>query len=334
MLNTSAETHFPPFELLELLSDGEMHSGQELANLLNVSRTSVWKQLAKLKPLGFELQSTPGKGYRLSGGIELLSKAQIISGLEPLCLEQLSQLTLLKTIDSTNSYLLKQDAIEKITVCMAECQTAGRGRRGRLWISPFAKNIYLSFRLSFDSGVSVLEGLSLAIGVAIARALSGVGVSNSMLKWPNDVLWNDRKLAGVLIEVSGDPAGICHVVVGVGLNVKSDQIMNAEVGQPWVSLQEISEITQIQPIGRNKIASALMSEIIPVLAQYEQKGFLEYRPEWERLNAHAGHAVDVHIGSTVVSGKMLCVNAMGALVLYTDEGERVFHGGEVSLRRC
>jgi BirA family transcriptional regulator, biotin operon repressor / biotin---[acetyl-CoA-carboxylase] ligase len=328
------EVQLPPFELLELLADGELHSGQELAKLLGVSRTAVWKQLAKLQTLGLELQSAPGKGYRLVGGIELLSKEKIIGALLKSCLGQISQLTILKAIDSTNSFLLQQAPREKITICLAECQTAGRGRRGRTWVSPFAKNIYLSFKMTLEGGVSVLEGLSLAIGVAIARSLRLIGVPDARLKWPNDVLWHNQKLAGVLIEVVGDPAGVCHLVVGVGLNVLSVNSMNMNISQPWVSLQEIAKLQQIQPPGRNMIAAALIAEIVPLLAQYEQQGFSGYRAEWESLNAYTDRVVDVHVGSTIVSGILLGVDSVGALVLTTDEGERVFHGGEVSLREA
>ena len=326
------EVHLPPFELLQLLADGEVHSGQELAKLLSVSRTAVWKQLAKLKPLGFELHSTSGKGYCIPGGIELLSEKQITATLLKSCVDQISRLTILKVIDSTNSFLLKQLPEEKITVCMAECQTAGRGRRGRTWVSPFAKNIYLSFRMTLEGGVNVLEGLSLAVGVAIARALNVSGVADVRLKWPNDVLWDDRKLAGVLIEIVGDPAGVCHLVVGVGLNVLSDNSMSMNISQPWLSLQEIAKLQPIPSIGRNMIAAALIAEIVPLLAEYEQHGFSAYRAEWEGLNAYTNRAVDVHIGSSTVNGILLGVDATGALVLATDQGERVFHGGEVSLR--
>lgn len=326
------EVHLPPFELLQLLADGEVHSGQELAKLLSVSRTAVWKQLAKLKPLGLELHSTPGMGYCIPGGIELLSEEQITATLLKSCVDQISSLTILKVIDSTNSFLLKQLPEEKITVCMAECQTAGRGRRGRTWVSPFAKNIYLSFRMTLEGGVNVLEGLSLAVGVAIARASNVAGVADARLKWPNDVLWDNRKLAGVLIEIVGDPAGVCHLVVGVGLNVLTDNSMSMNISQPWVSLQEIAKLQPIPSIGRNMIAAALIAEIVPLLAEYEQHGFSAYRAEWEGLNAYTNRAVDVHIGSATVSGILLGVDATGALVLATDQGERVFHGGEVSLR--
>ena len=333
-VNTSlvSESHLPPFELLNLLSDGQLHSGQELANLLGVSRTAIWKQLSKLEPLGLDLESVPGSGYRLIDGLELLSRERIIEKQSSICLAQISELLILKTIDSTNAYLLKRSLLEKITICLAEHQTSGRGRRGRGWVSPFAKNIYLSFGLAFQSGLSGLEGVSLAIGVAIAKVLSAAGVQDVKLKWPNDVLWRNRKLAGVLIEVVGDPSGACHLVAGIGLNVLGDKGMAASISQPWTSLREISEEICVPLEKRNDIAAALIAEVVPLLAEYEQVGFASYREDWENLNAHTGLAIDIIMGATVMSGTFVGIDPMGALILRTENGDALIHGGEVSLR--
>ena len=325
---SDGEIHLPPVELLELLSDGKLHSGQELANLLGVSRTAVWKQLSKLEALGLELESQPGRGYCLTGGLEFLNKQSINAELPSSTIEHISQFEILKIIDSTNAYLLKQDPQEKIMVCMAECQTAGRGRRGRTWVSPFAKNIYLSLKMTLDSGLGALEGLSLAVGVAIVRSLINLGAQGVQLKWPNDVLWCGRKLGGILIEVVGDPSGRCHIVVGIGLNINADKAMLVSIEQPWVSL---NEILGYRPV-RNLVAARLLNEVVALLTTYERDGFGVYRAEWEKLNAHAGLSVNLHLGSTVVAGFVRGVNATGALILSTDNGEQIFHGGEVSLR--
>lgn len=325
---SDGEIHLPPIALLELLADGKLHSGQELANVLDVSRTAVWKQLSKLEPLGLELESRPGRGYCIAGGIEFLNKHVIAAELSAAAIKDIGQFEILTIIDSTNAYLLKQDPQEKIMVCIAECQTAGRGRRGRAWVSPFAKNIYLSLKMTIDTGLGVLEGLSLAVGVAIVRALNNLGCNDVQLKWPNDVLWRGRKLGGILIDVTGDPSGCCHIVVGVGLNVSADKAMRDVIEQPWVSLDEL---LGRQP-SRNLVAANLLNQIVILLTAYERDGFAKYRAEWEALNAHAGHSVNLHLGSTVVTGVMRGVTVSGALILSTDSGEQIFHGGEVSLR--
>lgn len=318
----------PPLALLQLLGDGKNHSGQELANVLNVSRTAIWKQLAKLEALGLELLSQSGKGYCLVGGLELLDDELIHQGLTQSVSKALSQLTILTSIDSTNAFLMRQEPDTAITACFAEYQTAGRGRRGRQWVSPFASNVYLSLRLSINSGLGAFEGISLAVGVAVVRALTELGVSGAQLKWPNDVLWSGKKLGGILIEVVGDPSGVCHLVVGLGLNIKTEKSMAQAIDQPWVALDSILS----SPPSRNQVASCLLNHIVPLLGLYETHGFAAYKTEWEGLNAQANLAVDLFMGASQVSGIMRGVNASGALLLETGKGLEVFHGGEVSLR--
>jgi len=325
---SSDNADLPPLELLQLLSDGKNHSGQELASLLNVSRTAIWKQLAKLEGLGLELLSQSGKGYCLVGGLELLDKEVIKPLLTPSTASATTDFTLLKSIDSTNSYLMQQEPITGISVCFAEFQTAGRGRRGRQWVSPFASNIYLSLKLSISSGLGAFEGISLAVGVAVAHALNELGVTDVQLKWPNDVLWSGKKLGGILIEVTGDPSGVCSLVVGLGLNLKTEKSMADVIDQPWVALDKILAA----PHSRNCVAACLLNHIVPMLNDYEAQGFVRYKSEWEALNAHANQMVDLFMGSVQTSGLIRGVNTAGALLLETDKGLEVFHGGEVSLR--
>jgi BirA family transcriptional regulator, biotin operon repressor / biotin---[acetyl-CoA-carboxylase] ligase len=332
ILASVSDLNLPPLELLELLADGAIHSGRELGNALGISRTAVWKQLEKLELLGLELNSYPGRGYCLMGGMDLLSEASILAAISPKVMASIEKINFLKIINSTNTYLLERDFVKKIAVCLAECQTAGRGRRGRLWVSPFARNIYLSLRMTFEGGFNSIEGLSLATGVAIVRALNLAGIFDVQLKWPNDILWRSRKLGGVLIDVVGDPAGRCHAVVGIGLNIYDDSMMRSSIDQPWVSLAEIAEASNIKPSGRNQMTAHLLNEIVPMIAQYESKGFYYYREAWQALNAFKEQQVEIHVGSKVVAGVLQGVNNAGALVMRTQHGEQVFHGGEVTLR--
>lgn len=325
---SSDNVELPPLELLQLLGDGKNHSGPELANVLNVSRTAIWKQLAKLEGLGLELLSQSGKGYCLVGGLELLDGELIRTRLTPSTSAALNQLRVLTSVDSTNAFLMRQEPDSGISACFAEYQTAGRGRRGRQWVSPFASNIYLSLRLSINSGLGAFEGVSLAVGVAVARALKELGVDDVELKWPNDVLWSGKKLGGILIEVVGDPSGVCHLVVGLGLNLKTEKSMAAGIDQPWVALDGILPALP----GRNQVASLLLNHIVPLLNSYESHGFIAYKAEWETLNVHANQMVDLFMGAVQTSGVMRGVNASGALLLETKQGLEVFHGGEVSLR--
>lgn len=317
--------------LLQALADGEFHSGEELGQVMAVSRTAVWKQVKKLEELGLDVESVKGRGYRLAGGVELLDKAVIERGLLPGVKEQVSLFDVLGVVESTNK-LAMEYALSKPGsgyVCTAEQQTAGRGRRGKPWHSPYAGNIYLSVVWEFASGAAALEGLSLAVGVAVVDALNACGVEGVQLKWPNDLLFNHRKLAGILLEMTGDAAGPCQVVVGIGLNVMMSSDSAGKIDQPWVDVDTITG----GGVSRNQLMSALLNQLLPLLAHYERDGFAAYREQWQQLDAFAGQQVFVSLGQEVVTGKAAGVDSDGALVLETASGRRLFSGGEVSLRR-
>lgn len=317
-------------QILDLLADGQFHSGEELGVLLGVSRAAVWKHLQKLESLGIKLLSMKGRGYCIDGGLDLLDLKKIYAKLtSPLALK----LTLFPRIDSTNSYLMRHEN-PIMQVCLAESQSAGRGRRGRVWVSPFAQNIYCSIGWGFDGGVAALEGLSLVVGLVIVRVLQGYGVTGLELKWPNDVLYQDKKLAGVLIEMTGDPAGYCQVVIGVGINVAMGDSQANAIAQPWIDLRSILEQQKLPYISRNLLVANLLDELALVLNGYEQAGFAGYCAEWQSFNAHAGQMVELRNGNLVYSGVCLGISEMGALILETAQGREVFHGGEISLRRA
>ncbi|WP_237064411.1 MULTISPECIES: bifunctional biotin--[acetyl-CoA-carboxylase] ligase/biotin operon repressor BirA [Microbulbifer] len=318
--------------VLELLADGEVHSGQVLGAALGVSRAAVWKQLQKLADYGLELESVKGRGYRVPGGLDLLSGAQMEEAMAPRARDLLGGLVLRDEVDSTNARMLALlERGEGHGVAMlAERQTAGRGRRGRQWISPFSAGVSLSVGWQFSGGVQLLEGLSLAVGVALAEALEEFAVPDVSLKWPNDVWCRGRKLAGVLLELSGDLTDRCGVVVGVGVNVGLPQAQAAAIDQPWIDLQ------QVRPgIERNALAAAMLSRLLTLLADYPERGFAAYRDAWLARDAFAGRRVELQSAQQSWRGTARGVDASGALVLELDSGEqRSFHGGEVSLREA
>ena len=182
----------------------------------------------------------------------------------------------------------------------AEQQTAGRGRRGRTWVSPLGRNIYSSTVWRFSAGASGLSGLSLAVGVAIVKALEALGYKGVGLKWPNDLLWQGKKLGGILIEISGDAAGPCHVVVGIGLNVSmSEQQAADDIDQPWIDLASISE----QPIDKNAIAAALLNQLIPMLSTFEANGFEPLLQDWLERDAFLGRDIVLKLGKDELLGQ-------------------------------
>lgn len=319
-------------KLLPLLANGEFHSGQELADVMGVSRTAVWKQVNRLATdLGLTIESVRGKGYRMVGGIDLLDADQVQAALNARAATLLTGLEVFDTVDSTNAEVMRrvEQRCAPGLVCTAEQQTAGRGRRGRQWVSPYASNLYLSLLWEFKQGAVALEGLSLAVGVAVARALRACAVPSVQLKWPNDVLYDGAKLGGILLEMTGDAAGPCQVVIGVGLNVAMPTAAAQAIDQTWT---DIRTITANQHPGRNRLLAALLNELLPLVADFEQQGFTHWRDDWQALDAFAGAAVVLHTGAAPLGGIARGVDERGALLLETSAGVQPVYGGEISLR--
>lgn len=315
--------------ILELMSDGQYHSGKALGDLLGVSRTAVWKHLQKLEAYGLPLESVKGKGYCVPGGLELLDEESIRGWLNPAARSFLSDLDICQSVNSTNVRAMERanDAGAHGYVCLAEHQTQGRGRRGRHWVSPFGQSLYCSIVVEFEGGAAALEGLSLAVGVALVRAAQALGADGVGLKWPNDVLWGGRKLAGILLEMTGDPAGVCQVVVGVGLNVKMAELADQDIDQPWVDMNQI-----LPGVSRNQLASEVLNQLLPLLSVYGREGFGSFRAEWERAHVYAGKAVRLKTASEDIQGVVVGVSGSGALRLDVGGAIEEFNGGEVSLR--
>ena len=314
--------------LLALIADGEFHSGEELGRELGVSRAAVWKYLGGDSFFGLKVDAVQGRGYRLRTRIELLDLAAIETAIDPAARTSLGEIIVLGEVDSTNTFLLRQaDALATGTVCLAEMQTAGRGRRGRKWVSPFGSNLYLSMLRQFSEGPAKLAGLSLGIAVACVRALRRAGIEGITLKWPNDLLWEGRKLAGILLEVAGEANGPCNVVVGIGVNLGMRG--NVEIDRPWADIQEIEP-----RLSRNLLAGLLINELARVMHEFECHGFGPLRREWQRYDAYAGQPVGVHLPNTVVRGVARGVDETGLLLLETETGVQRFASGEVSLREA
>lgn len=318
--------------LLPLLADGEFHSGQDLADAMKVSRTAVWKQVNRLvAESGPAIESVKGKGYRIPGGLDLLDAGPIRDNLSARASQLLTRLDILDSVDSTNAEVMRlaSQGCPRGLACTAELQTAGRGRQGRQWVSPYASNLYLSLLWEFSQGAAALEGLSLAVGVAVARALRACDVPAVRLKWPNDVLYNGAKLGGILLEMTGDAAGNCRVVIGVGLNVAMPAAAAEDIDQAWTDIKTISD--NKHP-GRNRLLAALLNELLPLVADFEQQGFTHWRDEWQSLDAFAGASVILTTGDVPVAGVARGVDERGALQLETTTGTQSVYGGEISLR--
>jgi BirA family transcriptional regulator, biotin operon repressor / biotin---[acetyl-CoA-carboxylase] ligase len=321
-------------ELLKLLASGEFCSGQVLADALGVSRTAVWKQLNKVsEELGLNIESVKGKGYRIPGGVDLLEGSAVKSAMSTEAATLMSALEVLTVIDSTNSEALRhaENGAGAGYVCTAEQQTAGRGRRGRQWVSPFASNLYISVLWQYEQGAAVLEGLSLAVGVAVSRALADCGVTDTQLKWPNDILHDGAKLGGILLEMTGDAAGSCQVVVGIGLNVAMQPESAAAIDQAWTDLSAL-QANSDDKTTRSELLARVLNHLLPLLASFEQTGFAPWQQSFVEMDALLDQPVVLDSGARKLAGVSRGVDDRGALQLETTTGVQSIYGGEVSLR--
>ncbi len=317
--------------ILERLSDGNFHSGEELGEQFSVSRSAIWKAVKQLDQLGIRPFSVQGKGYCIQDGLQLLDPVKIKTNMSNNSLALLSELDILQAVGSTNQHLLDKLAsgIDSGSVCLSEMQMQGRGRHGKPWQSPFGLNIYLSLYWRFEQGAAALAGLSLAVGTILAKLLKNYGLLDVKLKWPNDVMCHGKKIAGVLLELAGDAVGPCHVVIGVGLNIASTRLPTIKVDQPWTDME--SQIKALPE--RNLIAAQLLENLLIMLPQFEQHGFSAFEKDWQANDGLYKQNVDVKLADRTLQGIALGVDEQGHILVQQQDGQvRAFSSADISVR--
>ena len=317
------------FHALRMLADGEFRSGEAMARVLGVSRASVWNALNALDDAGIEIFKVRGRGYRLAEPLALLEAATIDNALGHAA--RRFSIKVLDRVDSTNTLLMARAAAGAAsgTVIAAEWQTDGRGRRGRVWHALPGAALTFSLLWRFEQGAGFLAGLSLAAGVALMRALTRHGVRDAGLKWPNDVLWRGRKLAGILIEMQGDMLGPSAAVIGIGMNCRMPAALLERIDQPAV---DIATAAGAAP-DRNRLLATLLGELDRVFTAFAREGFAPFRDEWQRCDVYRGKPVKIALpDGGVVNGTAEGVADNGALLVATGSGQLRFHSGDVSLR--
>lgn len=321
------------FQVLRLLADGDYHSGESLAARLGVSRTAIWKHIQALGQYGLEVQAAPGRGYRLAHAVELLDGVRIRQGLTPAARHDLGTLDILTETDSTNQRLIESargDPDIPARACLAEYQRAGRGRRGNQWVAPLGAGLCLSLLWRFDAPPVSLMGLSLAAGVVLVRALETLGGRGCGLKWPNDLVWESRKLGGILVEVRGEADGPCSAIIGIGVNVALPAAALQQIDQPCTDLVHALG----RPPSRNELAAAIINGLCDMLPDCaRQAGLQRYFDVWRQYDVLSGRTVRVRLAhGECAEGQAQAIDADGALVVATAEGLRRFLSGEVSVR--
>lgn len=316
--------------LLAVMADGHFHSGQSLAEQAGVSRTAIWKHIRSLRDRGLDIFAVSGRGYRLAEPLDLLDANIIHARLGQRVARQVRGVNVELELPSTNQYLLEQVPADQAPgrVCLAEYQSAGRGRHGSHWLSPLGAGLYLSIGWRVDGMAEPLTGLSLAAGVAAVRALQKCGIEGITLKWPNDLVWQGRKLGGILLEVRGEITGSCLWVLGLGLNVRLPAGFRTAVDQPVIDLAGLAADLP----SRSELAAALINELVDCLSDYPRTGFRPYISDWQRFDCMSGHQVALSTGRHTIRGQMIGVDKGGALLLSVDGAIQRYASGELSLR--
>ncbi|HDI3023872.1 TPA: bifunctional biotin--[acetyl-CoA-carboxylase] ligase/biotin operon repressor BirA [Cronobacter turicensis] len=311
-----------PLTLISFLADGEFHSGEQLGERLGMSRAAINKHIQTLRDWGIDVFTVPGKGYSLPGPIQLLNESFIHSHIKT------GSVTVLPVIDSTNQYLLDRlSELESGDACIAEYQQAGRGRRGRKWFSPFGANLYLSMYWRLEQGPAAAVGLSLVIGIVMAEVLHELGADQVRVKWPNDLYLNDRKLAGILVELTGKTGDAAQIVIGAGINLAMRQVESDIVNQGWINLQEAGI-----KVDRNELAVRLIEKLRASLREFEQEGLAPFLTRWEKLDNFIHRQVKLIIGEREIYGISRGIDNRGALLLEQNGIIKPWVGGEISLR--
>lgn len=263
---------------------------------------------------------------------DLLDAERILAALSPGGRRAIARLEINAEIDSTNRYLMREAATGAPcgTLCLAECQTAGRGRLGRSWVSPFGANLYFSMLWRYKAPPAVLGGFSLVAGAVVADVLRRFGAEGLALKWPNDLLWDRRKLGGMLLEVAGEAKGPSALVVGIGINVRMTPDHGRAIDQPWVDLAEVLGGSRVD---RNTLAALIVDALIDAFDRFDREGLTPFLALWDGFDAFRGEQARILLADQEIRGRVLGIASDGALRLETADGERRFHAGEVSLRR-
>lgn len=319
-------------QILSQLSDGRFHSGEALGAALGVSRAAVGKHINQLTELGIEIFRVSGKGYCLADSLTLLDAQQIQ---DLLCGKSKGPITVevKHVISSTNDYLLQKvrsgEVLKNGHCVVAECQTAGRGRRGRTWVSPFGSHIYFSMFWQLD-GINQAMGLSIAVGIAVREAMQSSMHSEIKLKWPNDLLVNDEKIAGILVELDGQTDGPCGVVIGIGINVNMPATPAEKVDQPWTDMNAHCD----GEVDRNTLLARLIVHLQRQLSVFEQKGLKSCIDQWNVNDRYFNQPIKLLMGNKEVKGLGKGIDSQGGILLLEADSNhpKAFYGGEISLR--
>jgi BirA family transcriptional regulator, biotin operon repressor / biotin---[acetyl-CoA-carboxylase] ligase len=312
-------------KVVHILEDGEYHDGTTIGEKLRLTRSAVWKTVKKLENNHIKIDSIKGKGYALLEPLILLDSNKIKKNMGTEKIE----VSIFESIDSTNEYLKTFKNSKSIKICMAEQQTLGKGRLHREWHSPFGKNIYLSCLYPFQKDVSELSGLSLMVSLVIMKTLNTYGIDKNLyVKWPNDILYANKKLSGSLIEIQAETHGACQAIIGIGLNVNMMNDDQGKITQAWTSVQKILNTY----VDRNELCAHLIDNLLDYLHQFDANGFVPFIKEWKNADCLIDREITIKNINEKIRGKVIGINEQGHLMLQLEDGEvRTFSSGDTTI---
>lgn len=308
-------------EILGLLSSEHFVSGEELATQLGISRAAVSKHVDALEDYGVAIYSVKGRGYKLANPISLIDSARLIQSIDNRCFY-------FDEIPSTNGFMLSHTSeLKSGDVCVAEYQSAGRGRRGRTWVSPYGHHLYFSQFWSFPQGIAQAMGLSLVVACSLVEVLKSFGVDNIGVKWPNDIYLNYKKLAGILIEMSGQADSECQLIIGIGVNMAMSEDQGKGIDQPWSDLSSLTDMPN-----KTDLVIALHKQLKRDIQLFEREGLAAFKTRWQQADLFHGKEIRLLMGENHVDGICRGIDEQGAVLLETADGIQAYIGGEISLR--
>lgn len=308
-------------EIIALLAGGEFVSGEHLAKALNISRAAINKHIDALEAYGVSIYSVKGRGYKLAHSLSLIDATRLINAVDNRCFY-------FDEINSTNAFMLSHTAdLKSGDLCVAEYQSAGRGRRGRTWVSPYGHHLYFSLFWQFPRGMAQAMGLSLVVACSLVEVLKSFGVENVGVKWPNDIYLEQRKLAGILIEMSGQADSECQLIIGIGMNMSMSEQQGQMIDQPWNDLSALTNMPN-----KTDLVIALQKQLKRDIQLFEREGLSAFNARWQEADLFYGKAVRLLMGETQVEGICRGIDEQGGLLLETAKGTIPYVGGEISLR--
>lgn len=308
-------------EILSLLSSEHFVSGEQLASELGISRAAVSKHIDALETYGVAIYSVKGRGYKLANPISLIDASRLVQSIDHRCFY-------FDEIPSTNGFMLSHiNELKSGDVCVAEYQSAGRGRRGRTWVSPYGHHLYFSLFWSFPQGMAQAMGLSLVVACTLVEVLKSYGVENIGVKWPNDIYLDHKKLAGILIEMAGQADSECQLIIGIGVNMAMSEDHGKGIDQPWSDLSTLATMPN-----KTDLVIELQKQLKRDIQLFEREGLNAFKARWQAADLFYGKPIRLLMGENHIDGICMGVDAQGAVLLDTADGIQAFIGGEISLR--